>query len=37
VPLIGPLAQVAEMLIVGEVRKTFDAEAETLRELATLV
>lgn len=29
--------QVAEKLIVGEVRKTFDAEAETLRELATLV
>ena len=28
---------VAEKLIVGEVRKTFDAEAETLRELATLV
>jgi len=34
---IGPLCQVAEKLIVGEVRKTFDAEAETLRELATLV
>ncbi len=33
----GPLRQVAEKLIVGEVRKTFDAEAETLRELATLV
>ena len=30
-------SQVAEKLIVGEVRKTFDAEAETLRELATLV
>lgn len=29
--------QVAEKLIVGEVKKTFDAEAETLRELATLV
>lgn len=34
VPVIRP---VAEKLIVGEVRKTFDAEAETLRELATLV
>ena len=34
VPLVRP---VAEKLIVGEVRKTFDAEAETLRELATLV
>ena len=33
----GPLRQVAEKLILGEVRKTFDAEAETLRELATLV
>ena len=33
----GPLRQVAEKLIVGEVRKTFDAEADTLRELATLV
>ncbi|MBX3231840.1 MAG: DUF2505 family protein [Labilithrix sp.] len=31
------LRQVAEKLIVAEVRKTFDAEAETLRELATLV
>lgn len=31
------LQQVAEKLIVGEVRKTFDAEAETLRDLATLV
>jgi hypothetical protein len=31
------LRQVAEKLIVGEVRKTFDAEAETLRDLATLV
>ncbi len=30
-------SKVAEKLIVGEVRKTFDAEAETLRELATLV
>jgi Protein of unknown function (DUF2505) len=37
VRIIGPLRQVAEKLIVGEVRKTFDAEAETLRELATLV
>ena len=37
VRVIGPLRQVAEKLIVGEVRKTFDAEAETLRELATLV
>lgn len=34
VPLVQ---QVAEKLIVAEVRKTFDAEAETLRELATLV
>ena len=34
VPLVR---QVAEKLIVAEVRKTFDAEAETLRELATLV
>ena len=33
VPLVQ---QVAEKLIVGEVRKTFDAEAETLRQLATL-
>ena len=31
------LRQVAEKLIVGEVRRTFDAEAETLRDLATLV
>jgi len=31
------LRQVAEKLIVAEVRKTFDAEAETLRDLATLV
>ncbi|HEY8076332.1 MAG TPA: DUF2505 family protein [Labilithrix sp.] len=30
-------SKVAEKLIVGEVRKTFDAEAETLKELATLV
>jgi len=30
-------AKVAEKLIVGEVKKTFDAEAETLKELATLV
>ena len=34
VPLVR---QVAEKLIVGEVKKTYDAEAETLRELATLV
>jgi hypothetical protein len=34
VPLVR---QVAEKLILGEVRKTFDAEAETLRDLATLV
>ena len=34
VPLVR---QVAEKLIVGEVKKTFDAEAETLRDLATLV
>ncbi len=34
VPLVRA---VAERLILGEVRKTFDAEAETLRELATLV
>lgn len=34
VPLVR---QVAEKLIIGEVKKTFDAEAETLRELATLV
>jgi hypothetical protein len=33
-----PLVQkVAEKLIVAEVRKTFDAEAETIRDLATLV
>ena len=31
------LRQVAEKLIVGEVKKIFDAEAETLRDLATLV
>lgn len=37
VELLVPLVrQVAEKLIVGEVRKTFDAEAETLRALATL-
>ena len=30
------LHQVAEKMIVGEMRKTFDAEAETLRDLATL-
>jgi hypothetical protein len=29
--------QVAEKLIVGEVRRTFDAEADTLRDLAELV
>ena len=29
--------QVAERLIVNEVKKTFEAEAETLRDLATLV
>lgn len=29
--------QVAERMILGEVRKTFDAEAATLRDLATLV
>ena len=34
VPLVR---QVAEKLIVAEVRKTFDAEADTLRDLATLV
>lgn len=34
VPLVR---QVAEKLIVAEVKKTFDAEADTLRELATLV
>lgn len=31
------LRQVAEKLILSEVRKMFDAEAETLRDLATLV
>ncbi len=31
------LSNVAEKLIVAEVKKVFDAEAETLRELATLV
>lgn len=31
------LRQIAEKLIVAEVTKTFEAEAETLRELATLV
>lgn len=31
------LSQVAEKLIVSEVKKVFDAEAETLRDLATLV
>jgi hypothetical protein len=29
--------QVAEKLVVAEVRKMFDAEAETLRDMATLV
>ncbi len=34
---ISPLfRKVAERMIVGEVRKTFDAEAATLRDLATL-
>lgn len=33
VPVVG---QMAERMIVGEVRKTFDAEAATLRDLATL-
>ena len=37
VPLGSWARQVAEKLIVGEVKKSFDAEAETLRELATLV
>lgn len=38
VELRVPVLQgVAEKLIVGEVKKTFDAEAETLRDLATLV
>ena len=33
-----PVVQrVAERAILGEIRKTFDAEAETLRDLATLV
>ena len=33
-----PVVQkMAERAILGEVRKTFDAEAETLREMATLV
>lgn len=31
------IREVAEKLILGEVKKTFDAEAETLRDLATLV
>jgi hypothetical protein len=31
------LRQVADKLIVGEVRRIFDAEADTLRDLATLV
>jgi hypothetical protein len=34
VPVVRP---VAERLIVNEVKKTFDAEAATLRDLATLV
>jgi hypothetical protein len=29
--------QVAERLILGEVRKTFEAEAATLRDMATLI
>ena len=33
IPMVG---QVAERLIVNEVRKTFDAEAEALRNMATL-
>ena len=34
---VSPLVRhVAERMIVAEVRKTFDAEAETLRDLATL-
>ena len=34
---VSPLfRRVAERMIVGEVRKTFDAEAATLRDLATL-
>jgi len=38
VELRVPVLQgVAEKPIVGEVKKTFDAEAETLRDLATLV
>ena len=33
-----PVVQkVAERMIVNEVKKTFEAEAETLRDLATLV
>ena len=36
--LVVPIVRaVAERLILGEVRKIFDAEAATLRELATLV
>lgn len=31
------IQKIAEPLIFGEVRKTFEAEADTLRELATLV
>jgi hypothetical protein len=34
VPVVRP---VAERLIVNEVKKTFEAEAATLRDLATLV
>ncbi len=34
VPLVR---QVAEKLVVGEIRRMFDAEAETLRDMATLV
>jgi hypothetical protein len=35
--LVPVLRQVAERMIVNEVRKTFEAEAATLRDLATLV
>jgi hypothetical protein len=38
IDLVVPvLRSVAEKLIFGEVKKSFEAEAETLRELATLV
>ena len=29
--------QVAERMILGEVKKTFEAEAATLRDMATLI